>query len=465
MSRSAGQGKDILDPEHLEIVQDNITQLRPTHYWPQEDAERRLDKKVDLKLDLIVVGLLAIEFIFCGIDKTNVGFVATTSFAKDAGLSPDDIPKTLSLFSATYVPLQPFMVVLARRIGSGFTQIGMYYMSTMYPKYDVGLRVGMFTGMYSVAGAFAGVLAYGLLRIDSRSVHGWQIVFLFEGAVTVFLGLLTFVVLPKNLSSAWFLTAEERAHAIRRMEIDLAGAQEEADVDNTTVVKRDFIDVAKDWKKLLIVVCNITTVLPVTAFTTFLPLVVQGMGYSGIEATLMSVPPFVVGTVGLLVIVKSSDYCKERSLHTVGGMCLGIIGCVVMATSANTRLRYGFAHVCMAGVFVGGPLLAVWLAGNTPLKGTRSVMMGVNGWSNIAGVIAGQIFKSKYAPRYEVPLIVTMIIMACGICGLVFLKHLYKMESKKRADEIACWDEAQFAAEAVCRERRGDQKRTFMYGS
>ncbi|KAL2875602.1 hypothetical protein SGCOL_009219 [Colletotrichum sp. CLE4] len=504
MSRSAGQGKDILDPEHLEIVQDNITQLRPTHYWPQEDAERWLDKKVNLKLDLIVVGLLAIEFIFCGIDKTNVGFVATTSFAKDAGLSPDDIPNSLSLFSATYVPLQPFMVVLARRIGvkyflglqligwgglcmchaaikgrptlialrlligaaeSGFTQIGMYYMSTMYPKYDVGLRVGMFTGMYSVAGAFAGVLAYGLLRIDSRSVHGWQIVFLFEGAVTVFLGLLTFVVLPKNLSSAWFLTAEERAHAIRRMEIDLADAQEEADVDNTTVVKRDFVDVAKDWKKLLIVVCNITTVLPVTAFTTFLPLVVQGMGYSGIEATLMNVPPFVVGTVGLLVIVKSSDYCKERSLHTVGGMCLGIIGCVVMATSVNTRLRYGFAHVCMAGVSVGGPLLAVGLAGNTPWKGTRSVMMGVNGWSNIAGVIAGQIFKSKYAPRYEVPLIVTMIIMACGICGLVFLKHLYKMENKKRADEIACWDEAQFTAEAVCRERRGDQKHTFMYGS
>lgn len=55
----------------------------------------------------------------------------------------------------------------------------------------------------------------------------------------------------------------------------------------------------------------------------------------------------------------------------------------------------------MAGVFVGGPLLAVWLAGNTPWKGTRSVVMGVNGWANIAGVIAGQLFKSKYAPRCQ----------------------------------------------------------------
>lgn len=232
-----------------------------------------------------------------------------------------------------YVPLQPVMVILARRIGvkyflglqlvawgtlcvchaairgsgtlfalrlllgaaeAGFTQTGMYYMSTLYPKYDVGLRVGAFTGMYSVAGAFAGVLAYGLLRVESGGVRGWQVVFLFEGAVTVLLGILTFFVLPKNLARAWFLTEEERAHAVRRMEIDLAGTQEEADIGGTSVVKRDFIDVARDWKKLMIVVCNITTVLPVTAFTTFLPLIVQGMGYSGIQATLMSVPPFAV---------------------------------------------------------------------------------------------------------------------------------------------------------------------------
>ncbi|KAL0930162.1 allantoate transport protein [Colletotrichum truncatum] len=504
MSRAVPDGKGYIDPEHLEIVQNDVSQGRQTFYRPQNDAEKRLDKRVNLKLDLIVVALLAVEFIFCGIDKTNVGFVATSSFVKDARLSPDDIPNSLSLFSATYVPLQPFMVILARRVGvkyflafqlitwgglcmchaairgrgtlialrlligaaeAGFTQIGMYYMSTLYPKYDVGFRVGMFTGMYSVAGAFAGILAYGLLKVNSPSIHGWQVVFLLEGGITVLLGFLTLFVLPKSISSAWFLTPEEKAHAIRRMEIDLAGTQEEGEINSTAVVKRDFIDVAKDWKKLMVIVCNITTVLPVTAFTTFLPLIVQGMGYSGIKATLMSVPPFVVGTVGLLIIVWSSDYFKERSLHTVGGMCLGIAGCIVMATSTNTQLRYGFAHVCMAGVFVGGPLLAVWLAGNTPWKGTRSVVMGVNGWSNIAGVIAGQIFKSKYAPRYEIPLIVTMIIMACGICGLLFLKYMYRLENRKRAREVATWDETQFSEEAVSEERRGDQRRTFVYGS
>jgi len=350
MDQITSREKGLFKAEDIEIVQDRVAQLQPTHYRPQTDAEKKLDKRVNRKLDLIVVTLLAVEFIvcfplplrqnpplmqmkFCGIDKTNVGFVATSSFVKDANLAPDDIPNSLSLFSATYVPLQPFMVILARRVGvkyfigcqlmlwgglcmchatirgsgtlialrvligaaeAGFTQIGMFYMSTLYPKYDVGIRVGMFTGMYSVAGAFAGVLAYGLLRVKSDSLHGWQVLFLVEGGITVFLGIISFFLLPRNLSKAWFLTAEERQHAVRRMELDLAGAQEEGDIDSTALVKRDFIDVAKDWKKLLIVLCNITTVLPVTAFTTFMPLIVQGMGYSGITATLMSVSPFVV---------------------------------------------------------------------------------------------------------------------------------------------------------------------------
>jgi MFS family permease len=148
--------------------------------------------------------------------------------------------------------------------------------------------------MYSVAGAFAGLLAYGLLKIDSAHIRGWQVVFLFEGGITVLLGFLTFIILPKSISNAWFLNSEERAHAIRRMELDVTGTLEEGDNRDTTITSRDILDIVRDWKKLFTVICNICTVLPVTGFTTFLPLIVQGMGYKGIKATLMSVPPFVV---------------------------------------------------------------------------------------------------------------------------------------------------------------------------
>jgi hypothetical protein len=65
----------------------------------------------------------------------------------------------------------------------------------------------------------------------------------------------------------------------------------------------------------------------------------------------------------------------------------------------------------------------------------------------------------------ETPLIITMCIMAFGICGLAFLKVMYKLENKRRAREIASWGDEQFIAEANSMQRRGDQKRTFMYGT
>lgn len=58
-----------------------------------------------------------------------------------------------------------------------------------------------------------------------------------------------------------------------------------------------------------------------------------------------------------------------------------------------------------------------------------------------------------------------MGIMVFGICGLVFLKIMYLRENKERAREVATWDEADFAAEALSEQRRGDQKRTFRYGT
>jgi len=48
-------------------------------YEPSTDDEKALDKRVNLKLDFIVVLVLAIDFILCGIDKTNLGYTATTS--------------------------------------------------------------------------------------------------------------------------------------------------------------------------------------------------------------------------------------------------------------------------------------------------------------------------------------------------------------------------------------------------
>jgi hypothetical protein len=61
---------------------------------------------------------------------------------------------------------------------------------------------------------------------------------------------------------------------MKNFEVDQDG---NAIKDTRMVSMRDVKDVLTDWKKLLTVVFNILATLPVSAFGTFLPLIVKGM--------------------------------------------------------------------------------------------------------------------------------------------------------------------------------------------
>ena len=67
-------------------------------------------------------------------------------------------------------------------------------------------------------------------------------------------------------------------------------------------------------------------------------------------------------------------------------------------------------------------------------------------------------------PPDETPLFITIGIMAFGALGMVFVRTMYQFENRKRARETAAWDVDQVAHEATSEERRGDQRRTFIYG-
>lgn len=201
------------------------------------------------------------------------------------------------------------------------------------------------------------------------------------------------------------------------MEADVAGASEEGARNKAAAItRRDVRDAITDWKKIVTIVFNVLATLPVSAFGYFMPLIVKGMGYKGVDASLMSVSPFVVGACGLFIFVYTSDRLKERSIIVASSMMLAVVGLIVMYTSNTPKLRYAFVHVCLAGAFTAGPLIVAWLAGNSPekvssdlskilgvlliaSKAKRSIVIGMNGYSNLAGVIAGQLYKSRYAPH------------------------------------------------------------------
>jgi hypothetical protein len=73
-------------------------------------------------------------------------------------------------------------------------------------------------------------------------------------------------------------------------------------------------------------------------------------------------------------------------------MLISIVGFIVMITSTNPKLRYGFVHVCMIGAGTANPLVAGWLRDNTPDRAVLAIFMGLFGLSNLSGIITGQVW-------------------------------------------------------------------------
>lgn len=104
----------------------------------------------------------------------------------------------------------------------------MTYLSTFYRRTDLGKRVAFYFSATSLAGAFSGLLAAGLLHMDGLAgKRGWAWIFIIEGLFTVVCGALTFVALPRTPETAWYLSPDERVALVRALDIDRPKAQDE----------------------------------------------------------------------------------------------------------------------------------------------------------------------------------------------------------------------------------------------
>ncbi|CAI4215824.1 unnamed protein product [Parascedosporium putredinis] len=422
-------------------------------YYPATPEQERLDNRVNLKLDCIAVFLVACGFLFQGIDKGNIGNAATTeTFVSDTGILKTDVSDSVSLFSATYVPFMPISLALAYLLGpgrwipimilgwgavtlaqcalhgramlfglrlllgafeAGYVATSYYYVGTLYPAYMAGFRMGLVSTSFTFSGAFSALIAYGILQLDSP--------------------------LGQLAAHTWFLNAEERAHAVRRMELDTAimdgaGGHANAEGNVRRIRWKNIATAFRDWRKILIVVWTACATVPAYGFAIFLPLIVQGMGYKGVRANLMSVPPFLVGAVALITWVWLSDHFKQRSIVASTAMFISIIGYIMMIASHDDKVRYGSLFLIMIG------------AGSiNPLGG----------------------LDQRQHPRQGNPLHHDghlRLEQRRGPTGFQVSRFLYVLENRKRRREIETWTEEQFEEEKATAERQGHNKKYFLFG-
>lgn len=279
----------------------------------------------------------------------------------------------------------------------------------------------MFYGQYAVAGAAGGILSFFVFtrfpHLDTPiagALKSWQILFLLEGGATIVLAVIGFFWLPHNAKTAWFLKPDERVWAESRIQLDQTVttisrhsviARDDEDLehqeshgllsqesskrqpavsttDDRGLSSEDVIEAIVDWKLWYLLICNILSAIPVTAFSVFLPMVLKPLTKTPAYANLLTAPPFLIGAVVLYIFSSWSDTSRQRILPilwSLGLLITGLVGVVVIPASLSS-LRYVSLCILLSGTFVASPLSIAWFTGNLPETGKRSIVLGINGW-------------------------------------------------------------------------------------
>jgi MFS family permease len=241
------------------------------------------EKRLVRKLDRRILPLACLLYLFAYLDRSNLGNARLLGIDDDVlGGDPTGIlfDWVNSVFFLTYILCQVPATVLSKlyqpriwmacsamgwglcsalmstafnfpgmlvtRVFLGVFEAGFgpaipLYFSLFYTKAEMGLRMAYWFGFAAVAGAFGGLIAFGIQGAHI-SLAGWRLLFVVEGVPAMLLGLSTLFLLPNRPESTSYLTEEERAIALERMNRATSG-------DTGAVLNKAHLRMAfRDWK-------------------------------------------------------------------------------------------------------------------------------------------------------------------------------------------------------------------------
>ncbi|TEB22549.1 MFS general substrate transporter [Coprinellus micaceus] len=429
-------------------------------------AEKRLVKK----LDWILLPLFTSIYVCNFIDRTSIGNAKVAGLENDLGMHGAQLNVALTIFYIFYVIADipsnlmlkqfgsiwlAFLVIgfglvslfsaflhnnaglIASRVFLGLTEGGtlaglIYVMSRYYRKHELVLRVGIFFGIGpSIAGAFGGLLASGLLKLqDMGSVKTWRKVFLVEGLITTIFGLVLLFIVPEDPSKSKILNEEERKLAMQRIDAEqIIKSQGQKEKTTLKLVLRSF--------NLMTTSCTLCFVLLNMSFqglSLFLPSVIRSLGtYSTIEVQLRTVPPYLASAAWVIVNAYISQRLRLRFLPLLYNVLIVVVGYTISVTSHNSQARYAACFLMIMGGSVGGPMLVTWATDNAAPDTMRAVVTAaVPGIGAFGAVMAVWTYAPGDAPDYRKGNLANLSCCS-AIVVIVSLTALYvRWENKKR---------------------------------
>ncbi|PIL23410.1 MFS general substrate transporter [Ganoderma sinense ZZ0214-1] len=392
------------------------------------EEERRLVRRLDMRLMPVLCAL----YLFAYLDRINLGNARLQGLPEDVlhgdptGVLFDWVN---SAFYFSYATVFNFAGLLTVRVCLGVFEAALspgvaLYLSLFYTRDEIGLRIATYNGVAAVAGAFGGLLAFGIQNAHA-GIPSWKLLFIIEGVPSVLLGFVAFAFLPNRPEETTMFNERERKIALER-----ANRRTTADVGR--VLQR--IAAFMDWKVYAAGVMYFASNCAFGSISAFLPTIITTFGFSNAIAQLLTVPPYAVAAIVLGLFQYSSDRLRDRGSFAIASSIVGAVGyALLLAVPSNIHVRY-FATFCVtSGTYGMNGAIATWLTdnlGSETKKATGLPLFQAIGQSG--AVLGSHLYPLREGPRYRKGFAVNCGLDLLAALVAVTLTIVYRGENRRR---------------------------------
>ncbi|KAL6237831.1 hypothetical protein BDW75DRAFT_248305 [Aspergillus navahoensis] len=465
-----------------------------------------MQKRVLRKMDLRLIPMLALLYLLAFLDRGNIGNAKIEGMLDDLNMSGPEYNWCLTVFFFTYVAFElpsnlllkklrpsrllPLLMVawgivmtlmgivqnyhglLIARLFLGVAEAGLYpgiayYITLWYPRHLAQYRQAMFFSAASVAGAFSGILAWAIAKMDGVGNYaGWRWIFILEGILTVLVGVVAPFAMYDFPETATFLTEEERKYVIHALRTQTSGQDVwragGAGIEEQARFRTKYVlDALTDWQIYVGLFMYWGITCPLYGISFFLPSIIRDLGYTSSTAQLLTVPIYITAAAVAVAGAWMSDRYKKRSPFILFFMSLIAIGFIIVLASSDRGVPgvvYFGVFVAVVGIYPAFPGNVTWISANLAGDYKRAAGMAMHiGLGNLAGAMASNFYRAQDAPKYVLGHALELGFCVVGIFGVLILRFSYKRINRKRDGiDVSQWDGYEMA-------KMGDRSPLFRY--
>jgi ACS family tartrate transporter-like MFS transporter len=368
------------------------------------------------KISRRVLPLVIAIYFVAYIDRTNVGFAAL-SMNHDLGLSAAVYGWGAGIFFLGYFLFEVPSNLMLHRLGArvwicrimlswglvsgltafaagprsfvalrfllGAAEAGFFpgiilYFTYWYPASYRARVISLFYIAAPLANAASAAVSATILKLDGvLGIAGWKWIFIVEAIPAIALAFVVLGCMTDKPAAAGWLDGEERDW----LEAKLAA-------ERAAIAKKGQLGLWRalaDPRTLVLALIYFTLTISSYGIVFFLPQIVKHFGFDNLKTGLLTALPYVLGTIGMVLLGYSSDRRKERRGHLIVAALAASGGLLGVGLFSNPY--WAMAGMALATVGLWGSRPVFWPLPSAFLLGSSAA--GAIGFINGVGNLGG----------------------------------------------------------------------------